>query len=80
LFNPKFIGLTGSDVELQRAMKSFEVKSARRDTPGSGVGYSIDHSAFTYVMDKKGRLRELINYGTPVEDVLNDVQLLLAEV
>jgi protein SCO1/2 len=79
LFNPNFVGLTGSEIELQRAMKSFEVKSARRDTPGSGVGYSIDHSAFTYVIDKQGRLRELINYGSPVDDVINDVQLLLGE-
>ncbi len=79
LFNPNFIGLTGSEIELQRAMKSFEVKSARRDTPGSGVGYSIDHSAFTYVIDKQGRLRELINYGSPVDDVINDVRMLLSE-
>jgi len=79
LFNPNFTGLTGSDIELQRAMKSFQVKATRRDTPGSGVGYSIDHSAFTYVIDKQGRLRELITYGAPAEDVLNDVQLLLSE-
>jgi protein SCO1/2 len=79
LFNPNFTGLTGSAIELQRAMKSFQVKAQRRDTPGSGVGYSIDHSAFTYVIDKQGRLRELITYGAPVEDVINDVQLLLNE-
>jgi protein SCO1/2 len=79
LFNPNFAGLTGSEIELQRAMKSFQVKAERRETPGSGVGYSIDHSAFTYVIDKQGRLRELINYGTPADDVVNDVQLLLNE-
>lgn len=79
LFNTNFAGLTGSDIELQRAMKSFQVKAERRVTPGSGVGYSIDHSAFTYVIDKQGRLRELINYGAPTEDVVNDVQLLLNE-
>lgn len=79
LFNANFAGLTGSDIELQRAMKSFQVKAERRETPGSGVGYSIDHSAFTYVIDKQGRLRELINYGSPVDDVVNDVQLLLSE-
>jgi protein SCO1/2 len=79
LFNPAFVGLSGSDIELKRAMNSFQVKAQRRDTPGSGVGYSIDHSAFTYVIDKQGRLRELINYGAPVEDVINDVHLLLSE-
>lgn len=79
LFNANFAGLTGSEIELQRAMKSFQVKAVQRETPGAGVGYSIDHSAFTYVIDKQGRLRELINYGSPVEDVVNDVQLLLNE-
>lgn len=79
LFNANIAGLTGSEIEIQRAMNSFQIKAQRRDTPGSGAGYSIDHSAFTYVIDKQGRLRELINYGAPMEDVADDVQLLLSE-
>lgn len=78
LFDRDFLGLTGSPIELRRVMNAYQVKAVRRDSTESDA-YSIDHSAFTYVIDKQGHLRELLTYGAPVEDVVHDLNKLLAE-
>lgn len=78
LFHPEFIGLTGSETDVQRAMNAFQVTATRRDI-GSASGYAMDHSAFTYVVDKQGRMRELLTFGASVEDIVNDARALLNE-
>ena len=78
LFDKNFLGLTGSPIALKRVMNGYQVTAERRESADTDR-YSIDHSAFTYVIDKQGRLRELLPFGTPVADIASDVQLLLRE-
>lgn len=78
LFNPEFVGLTGSDLELRRVTNAFQVVATRREL-SSAAGYAIDHSAFTYVVDKRGMLRELLTFGAPVDDIVNDLRIMLDE-
>ena len=40
-------------------------------------GAVVDHTAFIYVIDPEGRLRELLPFGTRADDIVNDVRLLL---
>jgi protein SCO1 len=52
-FSPKLIGLTGSQSEVDVAVKAFKAVAARgADTPG---GYLMDHSRMAYLMDKDGK-------------------------
>ncbi len=52
-FSPKLIGLTGSQAEVDVAVKAFKAVSARgADTPG---GYLMDHSRMAYLMDPDGK-------------------------
>lgn len=52
-FSPKLIGLTGSQAEIDVAVKAFKVVAARgTDTPG---GYLMDHSRMAYLMDPDGK-------------------------
>ena len=55
---------------------SFKVyfKKADGQTPTS---YTVDHSAQSYIYDTQGRLRLFSRYGTPVDQVTDDVKLLL---
>ncbi|MFM5949183.1 MAG: SCO family protein [Novosphingobium sp.] len=51
-FSPKLIGLTGSQAEVDVAVKAFKAVAARgADTPG---GYLMDHSRMAYLMGKNG--------------------------
>lgn len=75
-FDPAFIGLSGSEAELDPVWRAYGVYHEK--VPAS-VGYSMDHSAFTYVIDKQGNLRLTYDFGTSANDLLSDVEALLRE-
>jgi protein SCO1/2 len=75
-FDKTYLGLSGTTLELKRVMDAYQVKAVRRDTAGS-ASYTVDHTAFIYVVDPQGRLRELLPFGTRADDIVNDVRLLL---
>ena len=51
-FSPRLIGLTGSQAEIDVAVKAFKVVAARgANTPG---GYLMDHSRMAYLMGRNG--------------------------
>lgn len=76
-FHPEFIGLTGPADELQALYEVFDIFSEKVDSSGSATGYLITHTATTFMLDLESRwlLRE--SYGTPVEDLVHDIRLLL---
>ncbi len=77
-FDVSFLGLSGNQLEIKRALDAYQVKAVRRDYGDNG-GYSMDHSSFIYMIDRRGLLREVIPFGAPSSDVLNDVRVLLRE-
>jgi protein SCO1/2 len=76
-FDPAFVGLTGTAAELAQVRRAYGVTAERRVVPGTAAAYLIDHSAFLYVVDPQGLLRLMIPFGTPVDDMTHDIQLLL---
>ena len=75
-FDPAFLGLHGDAAATQRAAKEFKVYYERRKT---GDGYSIDHSAQSYVIDPKGQLRLFIRHDRIRTDLPDDLRVLLKE-
>ncbi len=76
-FSPDFIALRGSDEQTQAAAKAFKVFYAKvpGDTPG---GYTMDHTAGSFVFDPQGRVRLFTRYGAGAEALTHDLKLLLA--
>jgi protein SCO1/2 len=72
-FDPRFVGLTGTAAEVDRAATSFSVEYAK---VGTGTDYSIDHSATTFVFDAEGKLRLLGAMNTGVDDYTHDLAAL----
>ncbi|MEN9936907.1 MAG: hypothetical protein RLZZ387_3486 [Chloroflexota bacterium] len=72
-FDPSFIGLTGTQEELDAAIKGYGVMSMRRDMPESALKYTIDHSAFLYVIDQAGNWRLVFSPDATVADIASDV-------
>jgi protein SCO1 len=70
-FGPNFVGLTGSPEAIAAAAKAYRVAFSKFEYKGqdSNSGYSIDHSAFVYLIGPDGELKELFNYGTPAEEL-----------
>lgn len=52
-FDPHLRGLTGDPAAVEQAIKEYRVYA--RKVPLDGGGYTMDHTALVYLMDKRGR-------------------------
>jgi len=73
-FDPGFIALRGDLPATQAAAKEFKIYFEKRKTGG---GYTIDHSAQSYVLDTQGRLRLLVRHDRIGQDLADDLRLIL---
>ena len=53
IFNPDFIGLTGTDEELERVYDAYDVVHERVEAPDSALGYLVNHTASDFAIDTK---------------------------
>ena len=63
-FHPSFIALTGSEAEIGKVAAAYKVFHQKVPVEGP-FAYTIDHTAFTYVIDRQGKYVGLIPPGTP---------------
>lgn len=74
-FNPSFLGLYGDAAATARAAKEFKVFYQKQ--PDKNGGYSVDHSAGTFVLDRQGRLRLFAQYGQGHTALAHDIRILI---
>ena len=75
-FNPAFIGLSGSETELEGIWKNYGI--FREIAPGtSPTNYIVNHTARITLIDPDGNLRISYGFQTPVDDIIHDVELIL---
>lgn len=77
-FHARFLGLRGSDEETAQAAREFRIFYRRHATPGSN-GYNVDHTAGSYVLDTRGRLRLLLPFAMSPDDMAHDLRILLRD-
>jgi protein SCO1/2 len=61
-FHPSFAALRGSEAETRELAAAYKVYFEK--VPLAGGGYTIDHTAFTYVLDTEGRYVGYFPRGT----------------
>jgi len=76
LFNPAFIGLSGSVDEMEKVWKDYGVYREVTELPNSASGYLVNHTARVYLVDPDGNLRLSYSYGTPPDDIVHDLKIL----
>ena len=74
-FHPSFLGLYGDAAATTRTTKEFKVFFQKQAMTGGG--YTVDHSAGTYLYDSAGRLRLFSSYGQGPQKLLHDIRILL---
>lgn len=76
-FDARFVGLRGDEATTAQTAKDFKVfyQKVQGATPD---GYTLDHTAGTYVFDTNGRIRLFIRQGESPAAMAHDVKLLLA--
>lgn len=75
-FDPTFVGGTGSASALAAVRKDYGISAEKRV---HGDTYSVAHSSFTYLLDRRGRIRALMPYGRGADVYVHDLKILLAE-
>jgi protein SCO1/2 len=74
-FDPRIRGLTGSPQAVAEAAHDYNVYYQKVSTQGGD--YSMDHSTIIYLMDARGQMAELIQYGTARDQVVASIKKLL---
>lgn len=77
-FHANIIGATAEQDEIDRITKMYGA-SYRVVESNSAMGYIVDHSSYTYIIDKKGQLRHTLAHGSAADKILEAVRELLAE-
>lgn len=67
-FGPKVTGFTGAPEELARLYQAFEITATR--VPLERGGFTIDHTATVFLIDRAGRVEDVIAYGSE-QDVID---------
>jgi len=76
-FDPAFLGLYGEPDEIAKVSELYKVAYKRREQP-SALGYTIDHSSGTYLIDKAGDLRYIFAFGSKHPFVIKGIEKVLA--
>ena len=76
LFHPRLIGLSGEASAIREAARAYKVYYAKVPTT-DGSGYTVDHSAYIYLMDRAGRYLGFFPPGTPPERMVEVIRPLI---
>lgn len=76
IFGSPIIGLTGTDVEVEKAKKAFGVFSKISDDDSS-TDYLIDHTASLFLLNEDGQFQGTIAFGEATQTALDKVKRLV---
>jgi protein SCO1/2 len=74
-FDPRIRGLTGSPAAIAQAAHDYNVYYQKVALQGGE--YTMDHSTLIYLIDAKGHMAELVQYGTPRDQVVASLKRLV---
>ena len=72
MFHPRLIGLTGSPAAIGEVADAYRVY--REKVPTKAGAYTVDHSAFVYLMDREGRYLGFFPPNTPAERMVTIIK------
>ena len=77
-FDPRLIGLTGTQEQVKAAAHAYKVFYMRAPKPGGAADtYSVDHSTFTYLMGPDGRLLRFYRHTQSPEEIAADLKTVI---
>ncbi|MBC8370937.1 MAG: SCO family protein [Planctomycetes bacterium] len=75
-FKLPVIGLRGTEEELQKITAQY-ASFYEKVSLDSALGYTVDHSSQTFVIDRQGRIRGWVSYDQPASALLEMLERLL---
>ena len=77
VFHPNIIGLTGSQETLQAVFDDYGIVAEKEVIEDSAVGYVMNHTTRVFLIDQESQLALSYSFGTPPEDIAQDIEHLL---
>lgn len=77
-FHPNIIGATAEKEIIDDIVKRYGAAYKMVES-NSAVGYLVDHSSYTYLIDKQGKLQKTLSHGTESEILLKEIRELLKQ-
>ncbi|OKO74940.1 electron transporter SenC [Bradyrhizobium sp. NAS80.1] len=74
LFHPRLIGLTGSDDAIRKAADAYKVYYAKVALGKKADDYTVDHTAYIYLMDRDGKYLGFFPPGTSAERMVEIIR------
>jgi protein SCO1/2 len=72
-FHPRLIGLTGTAKAIREAARAYKVYY-KRIALGGRAGYTVDHTAFIYLMDRDGQYLGFFPPGTSADRMVEIIR------
>lgn len=76
-FHPAITGITGSEAQVADVAQRYGALYQRAEGE-TALGYSVDHSSITYVIDQRGALTTTLPHGASPATILQELRRLLA--
>lgn len=68
-FHDDFIGLTGSVEQIAKVAKAYRIYYAKIPEEDSEIGYTMDHSAYSYFMDENNQYLTHLSPNSAIEEM-----------
>jgi protein SCO1/2 len=75
-FHPSFLGVTGTPEQIAQVAALYGIYYESHEGTAA-TGYLVDHTATVMVIDQEGHLKLVFPFGTPAEDIAEDLAHLL---
>jgi protein SCO1/2 len=73
-FDTAFVGLAPTPAQLDTLQATWGFTVTREVDPANPAAYAVSHPAGTFVIDRGGRIREILMPNTPGEDIAADLR------
>jgi protein SCO1/2 len=77
-FHDNLVGVTGTEEEVASVAALYGAQYYEEEMEGSAFGYSVNHSAVTYLITPEGILRFIFPHGTAPTVILEAIRHVLA--
>jgi protein SCO1/2 len=76
-FHPRILGVSGARDEVAEVARRYGA-AFQRQPAADGSAYTVDHSAFTYLIGADGALVDTLPHGTPPSQIVRALRAALA--
>ncbi|GAA0395682.1 SCO family protein [Cocleimonas flava] len=77
-FHPQIVGITGTKEKIDEIAARYDVKY-RKAEGTTAASYLVDHTAYIFVLDKTGKIREYLPHAVEVDRAVEVIRKLINE-